>query len=311
MINTNTELDMIAKLLDKKKHFRLYDSLIVYFFVFLNILILIYHNNLSAWELHFIKHLVIVLFVAGFVIIMDQQTRPVLVFIRNWYPVLSYPFIYRNLLFFLHMVFPGELDSMILSLEMSVFGVLPNLWLQKIVNPVLTEIMQISYAVYWFTIPISAAILYFKNRPREYEYLIFYVTVTFFVSYLFFIFFPVAGPRFTLASEISVSYDGLFMTKYLRGFVASAGFRGGAFPSSHVAVAVVVYIFMYTFERKNALRYFLPAVIALSLATVYGQYHYLTDMIAGLVLGILIGFTGIKHFKKSERLKAIMHTDVA
>ncbi len=300
---------MIASLLDKKKHFRTFDSLIIYFFLLLNILILLFHDNLPAWELHFAKHLFIVVFVAGFVVFMDQQTNPILKFIRNWYPVISYPFIYKNLLFFLHIIFPGEFDSMILSLEMSVFGVLPNLWIQRIVNPVLTEIMQISYAVYWFTIPISAAILYFKNRSKEYEYLIFYVTLTFFTSYLFFIFFPVAGPRFTLANEIVASYDGLIVTKYLRNFVASAGFRGDAFPSSHVAVAVVVYFFMYAFERKIALRYFLPAVIALSLATVYGQYHYLTDMIAGLILGVLIGQTGIKHFKRNEHMESMVASE--
>ena len=80
-----------------------------------------------------------------------------------------------------------------------------------------------------------------------------------------------------------------------------AGFRGGAFPSSHVGVAVVILLFMWRFKPKVAVAVFLPIVIALSLATVYGQYHYFTDVIAGLVMGISIGLYG--SFLTAKRVK--------
>ena len=125
--------------------------------------------------------------------------------------------------------------------------------------------------------------------------MVFYTLITFFISYILFILLPVAGPRFILTDQITVSYDGLLLTSSLRNFVANAGHRGGAFPSSHVAVAVVVLIFLWKYYPKIAKKYFLAAVIALSLATIYGQYHYITDVIAGLILGMTFGLIGIKH----------------
>ena len=49
---------------------------------------------------------------------------------------------------------------------------------------------------------------------------------------------------------------------------------------------------------KTAKHIFLPLVIALSLATVYGQYHYVTDVFAGLIMGLIIGFWGGRQMRK-------------
>jgi membrane-associated phospholipid phosphatase len=192
------------------------------------------------------------------------------------------------------LVFPDVLDHYIISFEEKIFGQLPNIWVQKYENPYLTELMQLCYAVYWFTIPVGAAIFYFKKRYDVFEYMLFFVLITFFLSYLMFIFIPVAGPRFMIMDQIYAAYKGLFVTLFLRGFVENAGLRGGAFPSSHVAVAITILFFIWKYYPKIAKRGFLPAVIGLTLATVYGQYHYFTDVVVGLVMGIVIGLIGVR-----------------
>lgn len=286
---------MVIQLPEKRHHFKLFDRTLVLFLIGLNVLLLPFHHRLENWYLYFFRHLLFAAAIVFIVPYLERARHPLLRFLRHWYPVMSFPFLYLEVGHFLHLIHPGEFDAYIIALEKSLFGMVSSQWVQQFVSPTLTEIMQIFYAVYWITIPLSAGILYFKQRREEFDHLLFYITLTFIISYLFFIFFPVAGPRFTLADQIDVSYKGLWLSDHLRSFVADNGYRGGAFPSSHVAVSVVILLLMSRFEPKIARRFFLPAVIALSLATVYGQYHYATDMIAGLLLGVIIGRVALLH----------------
>ncbi|MFZ0391711.1 MAG: phosphatase PAP2 family protein, partial [Calditrichia bacterium] len=221
--------------------------------------------------------------------LLDQSENPLIKFFRNWYIIFAFPFLYWDVGGYIQLVFPQLFDPAILKLEKTLFGVLPNIWVQQYVSPVLTEIMQISYGIYWLTIPMGAAIFYFRRELFLFNELLRAITFTFFLCYFIFIFFPVAGPRFFLADRITADYHSYFVGNFLRSFVKDAGFRGGAFPSSHVAVAVVILLFVWRFRPNTAILLFLPMVIALSLSTVYGQYHYAVDVIAGLLLGVVLG----------------------
>ncbi len=270
-----------------------FDRNLIIYYLLLTLLILLFHHNQKNWLGNVLLHLIVIGAVLFFIPWLDKQTGKVAHFIRNWYIVMAFPLLYLDVGQFLHLITRREFDPIIIEVERWLCGGLPNLWVQKYVTPPLTEFMQLSYSIYWITIPLGGFIFYFDGDEQLYEYLLHLVTITFFLSYLIFIFFPVAGPRFYLANQIKVPYQGLLLTHYLRGFVHNVGFRGGAFPSSHVGVAVVILIYVWRFKRKIALFLFLPLVLALSTATVYGQYHYLTDVLAGLMMGLIIGGWGI------------------
>jgi len=55
-------------------------------------------------------------------------------------------------------------------------------------------------------------------------------------------------------------------------------------PSSHVAVALVVLVYA---RRHHRLLYYLlsPLVASLLISTVYGRFHYISDVVAGLLVG--------------------------
>jgi len=283
---------------DRLTHFKLFEKSLCVFWIILTVLVALFHKNIENARLHIIIHLVLI---AGLFIVLpwlDQKSGKYWLFSRYWYLVISFPLIYWDVGNFLHLVTPLEFDPLILAFEEYLFGVLPNIWIQNYINPYLTEVMQISYGIYWITIPLGAAIFYSGKRLELFENLLYYITITFFVSYLIFIFFPVCGPRFFIAGQITVQYEGLIFTDPLRDFVKQGGYRGGAFPSSHVGVAVTVLVILWHFRARIAKRVFLPLVIALSLATVYGQYHYVTDVFAGLIMGLGIGFWGARQMQK-------------
>jgi membrane-associated phospholipid phosphatase len=56
-------------------------------------------------------------------------------------------------------------------------------------------------------------------------------------------------------------------------------------PSSHVAVAIVV--LAYTFKESRRFGWaLLPIVVGLAIGTVWGRFHYLSDVIVGTAVGI-------------------------
>lgn len=301
---------MIKNLNRKWSALKLFDKAVIGFFLILDALILIFHNDITHFVLRTLAYFVIIAFIIYIIPVLDNRDNKILHFIRYWYIIFAITLIYWEVGHLIHMIFPYMFDSHIISFEKSIFGVLPNVWIQKFETPLLTEVMQISYAIYWATIPVGAALFYFNKKYKAFEYLLFFVLITFFLSYLMFIFIPAAGPRFIIADQIYASYDGLFFTPYLRHFVEFAGLHGGAFPSSHVAVAIIVLFFVWKYYPKLGKRVFLPAVIALSLATVYGQYHYISDVICGAALGILIGTIGIRYTQNKLKVEFLVSSRI-
>ncbi len=283
-----------------------FDRITILFFLVLDGFIVLFHMHLPHWYLSVLKHGLAVMLILIVIPWLEQRSRqPMVHFLRHWYLVFAYTFIYWDVGHYIHLIFPGFFDQTIIRLETWIFGISPNLWLQRLDYPLLTELMQLAYASYWFTIPIGAAMFYFHKRYREYEVFLFTVSLTFFLSYLLFILVPATGPRIALADQITATYRGILLAPVIRRFVAHSGLVGGAFPSSHVAVAVVVLCFLWHYFPTTGRRIFLPIVIGLSLGTVFGQYHYLTDVIAGLAMGLLLGVYGVRYCqRKTARVPA-------
>jgi membrane-associated phospholipid phosphatase len=292
--NGEGKMKLKSEFLRRWRLLELYDKNLVIFWSILSIYILLFHRNLELGLIKFFGHLLLIMLVLLVIPWMSRQKSMVWHFLRHWYIIMGLPFLYLDIGTLIHGIFPQIFDQYIINFEIWLFGISPNIWLQKFVQPVLTEILQISYSVYWITIPLGGAVFYFKKEYRHFEYLLYYVTITFFISYACFILFPVAGPRFALADQLVVTYQGICVGSSLRDFITIVGFRGGAFPSSHVGVALVILIYVWHFKPWLAICLFLPLVTALSCATIYGQYHYVTDVLAGVLMGLIIGFWGAR-----------------
>src|SRR5690606_8395451 len=107
--------------------------------------------------------------------------------------------------------------------------------------------------------------------------------LAFVAHYLFFIFFPVEGPRYRFPAPTGGIEEGFFYQMAHR-ILESGSSRGAAFPSSHVGASAAIAV--------SLLRILPPAGIALAVLTlgvaagaVYGGFHYAIDAVAGLVLG--------------------------
>lgn len=231
-------------------------------------------------------HVVLLAAIAWMVVNWSGRTGKVQGFFRNLYPVMLYTFFYCETAVALHWIFPGFFDAQILAVERSVLGVDLNVWLAPIQSSFLNEWMMLGYFSYYFVIPALALILHFQGRSRELHDFLTAATASFVISYAGFVLYPVAGPRYFLADQFGNPLSGPCFVPLVNWIIASAAIHGGCMPSSHVAVALVVLIWAYRTNRRVAY-VMAPFIVTLFFATVWGRFHYLSDVVVGWLVGVI------------------------
>src|SRR2546430_1162711 len=106
--------------------------------------------------------------------------------------------------------------------------------------------------------------------------------ITFYLCYVVFLFFPVAGPRYAFDLAHNAATD-VWPARATQWLLDRGDSWGAAFPSSHVAAAVVAAVCALRYWRRLGL-VLAPFTIGLVLSVVYGQFHYAVDAVAGLIV---------------------------
>lgn len=193
-------------------------------------------------------------------------------------------------------------DGWLIAADRWLFGVDPTVWLARIAHPLLTEVLQVAYASFYF-LPLMVAVeLYAGRREWRFRQWAFVCGCGFFLSYSGYLTLPAAGPRFTLHELDATARElpGLWLTPTLRSFVDAGGLVPAgvaadealrraprdAFPSGHTLVTLLSIAWAWRYRLR--VRWVVTAAGALLVvATVYLRYHYVVDVLAGAVLAIL------------------------
>jgi membrane-associated phospholipid phosphatase len=209
-------------------------------------------------------------------------------FVGDWYFLLLLPFLYSELAILNQAVHGGRyFDDVVLRWEEALFGGQPSRTLAAAApHLLLSEALHSAYLSYYLIIYGPPLILYATRRFADYRRVIFALMLTFVVHYLFFIYFPVQGPRYLFPAPGGELASGPVYRLTHRVLEAGSS-RGAAFPSSHVAVAVA-----QTLVTARILPRLFPLLavltIGLGLGAVYGGFHYATDAVVGLGMGALL-----------------------
>jgi membrane-associated phospholipid phosphatase len=183
-------------------------------------------------------------------------------------------------------------DPSIARLENRFLGQ-PSLHWGRNRSRLLTEILHFGYFSYYFY-TLSLGILFeVSNRFDLFQSMSFAVNFGYLVSYICFALIPVAGPRWYFLESGVLSPEELRQPGFLftglthKLLYGGPAHKGGAMPSSHSSTALVFFLFvLYSWGWV----YGFPAlllVIGMWIGAIYGRYHYLTDVVAGILLGIL------------------------
>ncbi|HTK83184.1 MAG TPA: phosphatase PAP2 family protein [Bacteroidota bacterium] len=224
--------------------------------------------------------------------------------IYHWYPVVAIFLVFKEVHIVQQKLGGADWDNLLIAIDHAIFGVHPTQWLQQFASPALTELLQISYASYYF-IMLAAGIEVFLQHDREkFSYVLFTIVYGFFLSYLGYIIFPAVGPRFTLHDFYALDNDlpGMFLSTPIRNFLnagesipagtlnAIALAQRDAFPSGHVEMTLISLYLAYHYRLKS--RYVLTFFGALLIfSTVYMRYHYVIDVAGGVVFMLVTIWT--------------------
>jgi membrane-associated phospholipid phosphatase len=178
-------------------------------------------------------------------------------------------------------------DALVQRWERALFGAQPSLdWIRAFPNPAWSALMHGAYLSYFLILAGSPLGLWLRGRPAEARRTLFLMMATFYVCDTAFLLFPVAGPRYLFAPAVNTA-TAIPIAAFTRRLLEGGSAWGTAFPSSHVAVALVAATGAWRGWRPlGAL--LLPAAVLLAFGTVYGQFHYAVDAVAGAALGVAV-----------------------
>ncbi len=277
-----------------------FDKLIIAYSLLLTSLILIFARPLSNYfdeVLLNVFYIAIVLFIC---MALTGKKNKTAFFFRLLYPVFLFTIFYEQTGGLMRLFFPDFIDIQLTAFEKSVFGINPTLWLdQNLIKTWLTEILMAGYFSYYFMIPVYLISLFFLNEYRLVIKSLAAIEISFFISYLLFFLYPIEGPRYYLANLYQTEITGPVFRKLVVFLQTHGSVHGGCMPSSHVAVAVVILIFCLKYFRKAGI-ILIPINIGMALGAVYGRYHYLSDVIIGAVIGIVVTFFVLRLYRANE-----------
>jgi membrane-associated phospholipid phosphatase len=243
--------------------------------------------------------------------INEADYKSLLKVLRYWYGVAAILIIFKQVYFVIYFLKPPDWDLLFIKLDFLIFGLNPTQWSYQFKNPFLTEFLQIVYAYYYPMIVVFGLELYLWKRYKEYKYTIFIIFFSFYFSYLLYMIFPANGPRFHLHDFAAISSElpGLFLTEYIRAFLNmgesipqgvpnSADFvQRDVMPSLHIITAFLIMYLSWKFRSKS-FYFYLPYFFCMTAATVYLRYHYVVDIIGGLVVCVITILVGKLVYKK-------------
>jgi len=199
--------------------------------------------------------------------------------------VISLAIIFNSLGALIAGIHATTFDPHLIAIDHAMFGVHPTVWLERLVNPMLTALLQFAYISYYF-IPISlGVVLIAKGRFGEFEEVLFGILLCFYLSYVGYLLVPAIGPRFTLShlqtGDLQVSP---FIETIQDALNALEKNKTDAFPSGHTAVSLMCLYYAWKEREKKLFAVLIPVVTGLLISTVYLRYHYVIDIIAGIAL---------------------------
>ena len=248
-------------------------------------LMLIFHRNLARWYIFLSIHIAAVLGILSLHFVPGPLS-PLLQFARDWYALATILLFYWGVKLLTQMVFQGMFDDWIVRWENRLFKGQPSTYLSaRFPSVALSEYLHLCYLSYYFIPVFLPTMLYFRGKGEAFFETLFAELFTFNLCLIWYIFFPVAGPRY-ISEKIDESLSSRPLCRLTHAILSRASTKGAAFPSSHSALAIVVLLCGARYDLVSFVILF-PFCTGLVVGTVYGRLHYALDAVAGVLLGVL------------------------
>jgi membrane-associated phospholipid phosphatase len=284
------------------RHIYPFDKLIIGYCLMMMILIVIFGQPVSEYTgslLFYATMGAVTAFIVRYLDESDSLSR----FFRLLYPAIMFTFFYTATGGTIFLLFDRFLDPQLTGFEQSIFGTDPSLYFDKhLLNVWLNEFFSAAYFSYYLMIPLLLIVLFVKKRYDSIKQFLTTACVAFFTSYSMFFLYPIEGPRWHFAGQYLNQIQGPIFRPLVNLVIEKGAVHGGCMPSSHVGMALVVLVYAFRFNKK--LGWFLvPINIGLAIGTVWGRFHYVSDVFVGAAIGVTAIFIVDRYYKRCVQTK--------
>jgi len=225
---------------------------------------------------------------AALALLMPRARRsgPAGRFVGDWYPLLIVTGLYTEV-GLVNLADGRAYDRIVLGWEQALFGFQPaREWIRWSPSVWLSWVLHVCYLAYYPIIAAAPLALWISGREAAMRRTVATITATFYLCYVTFLLFPVVGPRLVFPAADNAATRTL-IAQLTAGLLEHGAAWGTAFPSSHVAGAAAATAAALREWRALGLVLVVPTTL-LILGSVYGQFHYAVDALAGLGLGLAV-----------------------
>ena len=273
------------------------DVVSIVFLFFLVVLNLIFLARIPDWAEIVGLNVAVIILIITLAYWAEKKKTKLLIGLHRFYNYLIVLFVFKEIYLMVRPIHSVDYDTLFISIDWWMFDVHPTQWIMRFAHPLLTEILQISYFSYYILFILLGVELYRRFPIEEFDHGAFLVVYGFYLSYLGYFLLPAIGPRFTLHDFYSLNKElpGLFFTPWMRDFInagesisfsmsnAAELVQRDVFPSGHTQLTLIVVYLGHWYKLKTR---WIMTVLAglLIIATVYLRYHYVVDLLGGVLL---------------------------
>jgi membrane-associated phospholipid phosphatase len=287
------------------KKLKAFDVVVIAFFILLSVINIIFRQDVPQWKTFVLLNTFVIFFSFALAYFEDKWNNAFWRILHYWYIAPLILFTFKEIYFMIKPIRKQDYDYLFIEIDRWIFGGDPTVFMNQFAHPVITEILQVVYGIFYL-LPIILALFLLKyKRYLAVDFTVFSVVYGFYLSYLGYFALPGVGPRFTLHDFelINSELPGLFLTEILREFTNIGEsiptgtpdpitvVQRDIFPSGHTMITLVVMYLSIKFRSK--VRYFLlPVGSLLIISTVYLRYHYVIDLVGGLAFAVFSLWSG-------------------
>jgi PAP2 superfamily protein len=223
------------------------------------------------------------------VCLLSRRSRGrLLALVRLGYGPVLFSALYRQTATIWPVLYDRPFDAWLVHIEQVLWGSQPSLaFEQQAPWRWLSELFCAAYYAYYFFVPAMLFTVLLRRGYSTAERVVFSTTLCFFTCYTLFWLFPTVAPHYWFPPHAGPQlYRGYFFNHLLFLFTAAGEVPAGAFPSSHIAVALLLTVQAHRFA-PCLFPFVLAVTVVMCPAVVYLRAHYVVDVFAGILMGLL------------------------
>ena len=206
--------------------------------------------------------------------------------LRDWVPLLFILSAYAWMDAVVGGKMSEEQDALMASIDRTIFfGHDPNELMQSIIVRPLSEWLAFAYSFYAVLYPLVLGAVFLFGGRRALRESAFTLGAALLVSYVSYSLIPVKGP--VLTRTFDVSLDLYLLASVKEAMMDATRITWDCFPSMHTCCSILLAWCAWRHVRR-LFWWVLPIVASMPLACVYLRYHYVIDVLAGLVLAVVM-----------------------